>query len=52
MLYVSEGQWLFWGGIAVMSVAAVLAAAGMIIFTLTGRRIKKKLEQEYGKPGR
>ena len=52
MLYVSEGQWLLCGGIAVMSVSAVLSAAVMIIFTLTGRRIKKKLEQEYGKPGR
>ena len=49
MLYFMESQWLLWGGIAVMATAAAAAAACMIVFAITGRRIKKKLEEEYGR---
>ena len=52
MQYLSESEWLFWGGIGVMAAAAVLSVACIIIFTFTGHRLKKKLEQEYGKPQR
>ncbi len=52
MLYFLESQWLFWGGIVVMAIAVAAAAACMIIFAFTGRRIKKKLEEEYGRPQR
>ncbi len=52
MLYFMESQWLLWGGIAVMATAAAAAAACMIVFAITGRRIKKKLEEEYGRPQR
>ena len=52
MFYFLESQWLFWGGIVVMAIAVAAAAACMIIFAFTGRRIKKKLEEEYGRPQR
>lgn len=41
----------FYGGIAVMAAAGVLAVLCIVVFSLTGRSIKRKLEQEYGKPG-
>lgn len=42
----SEG--LFYGGIAVMAAVGILTVLSLIIFTITGRRIKKELKQEYG----
>ncbi len=50
MGYVSETQMLFWGGIGVMAGAAVLAVICLGVFIFTGQKIKKKLEEEYGKP--
>lgn len=47
MLRLSGSEWLFYGGIAVMA-AGVLAVLSVIIFTITGRRIKEELKQEYG----
>ncbi len=41
---------ILYGGIAVMALAVVLAVVFIIIFSITGRKIKNKLEQEYGKP--
>ena len=41
---------LLYGGISAMAAVAVLAVAGIIIFTLTGKKLRKKLEKEYGKP--
>lgn len=40
---------LFWGGIAVMVLAAVLMLLGLLIFRITGKRLRRKLEEEYGK---
>lgn len=40
---------LFAGGIAVMAASAVGILSALVIFRLTGRRIRRKLEQEYGK---
>lgn len=42
----SEG--LFYGGIAVMAAVGILTVLSLIIFTITGRRIKEELKQEYG----
>lgn len=47
-----ESEMLFYGGIAIMAAAAVLTVACVVLFTITGRRIRKRLEQEYGKPAR
>ncbi|MCI8270365.1 MAG: hypothetical protein HFG55_12045 [Lachnospiraceae bacterium] len=50
MLQISVSEWLFWGGIGVMAAAAILAVIFLVIFVITGRWLKEKLEQEYGKP--
>lgn len=33
-----------------MAVVAFIVTAGIVIFTFTGRKLRKKLEEEYGKP--
>ena len=50
MLYLSKSELLFWGGIGFIAGAVMLAVLCIIIFTITGRIIKRRLEQEYGKP--
>lgn len=52
MRYLSESEWLFWGGIGVMAGVLVLAVICLAVFIITGKRLKKKLEKEYGKPQR
>lgn len=52
MFGLSESELFLYGGIAAMAAAGVLLALCIIIFTITGKRLKKKLEQEYGKPQR
>lgn len=44
----SVSEWLFYGGIAAMVVIVILTVLSGVIFAFTGRRLKKKLEQEYG----
>lgn len=48
----SESELFFYGGAAAMAGAGVLAALCVVIFKCTGKRLKRKLEQEYGKPWR
>lgn len=45
-------EWLFYGGLAVMIIAFFLAILCITVFFFTGRELKKKLEQEYGKAER
>lgn len=52
MMHLSESELLLYGGLAMMAAAAVLAVLCIGIFIRTGRKLKKKLEQEYGKPWR
>jgi len=52
MFGLSGSEALFYGGIGIMAVAAVLALVCLVVFLLTGKRIKRKLEQEYGRPGK
>lgn len=52
MFGLSGSEILFYGGLAVMGAAASLGAAAFVAFHITGRRLRKKLEQEYGKPKR
>ena len=49
MFHLSGSELMFYGGIAVMGGAVLLTAASIIIFSITGKRLKKRLEQEYGK---
>lgn len=50
MNWLWESELLFYGGLACMAAAAVTGAACIVIFIATGRRLKRKLEEEYGKP--
>ena len=45
-----ESEWLFYGGIGMMAAAAVMALISVLVFSVTGKKLKQKLEQEYGKP--
>lgn len=40
---------LFYGGIAVMAADVLFAAAGIIVFRMSGKRLKAHLEAEYGR---
>ncbi len=40
---------LFWGGIAGMGAAAVLFLFSVVLAAVTGKHLKRKLEEEYGK---
>lgn len=44
----SISERLLYGGTAAMAAAAVMTLAGIVIFTLTGRKLRRKLEEEYG----
>ena len=41
-------QLLLWGGAAVMA-ASVLAGLAAVILRLTGKRLRRRLEEEFGK---
>lgn len=43
---------LFWGGILLMAAALLFMAVALVVFGITRRRLKKQLEEEYGKPYR
>ena len=45
-----NSELLFYGGILIMSIAVIVMTISLIMFHITGRRIKKRLEEEYGKP--
>lgn len=49
MLGLSGSELLFYGGIGVMAAAGVLGIVSVIVFTLTGRTLRTRLDQEYGK---
>lgn len=50
MWNLSSSEMLFYGGIILMAAAAVIAMVCTVIFVCTGQRIKRQMEQEYGKP--
>ena len=52
MLNLSESELLLWGGIAAMTISIGIGAVCMTVSLITGRKLKKKLEAEYGKPQR
>lgn len=49
MAGLSESEILFYGGIAIMLLAAAVAALSAVVFIFCGRRLKRKLEEEFGK---
>lgn len=40
---------LFWGGIAGMGASAVMFLFSVVLAAVTGKHLKRKLEEEYGK---
>lgn len=46
------GNMLFYGGIGLMGTAAAGAAAAAAILRVTGKRLRQKLEAEFGKKRR
>jgi uncharacterized membrane protein len=36
-------------GIVLMAVAVVIAIISIVVFSITGKKLKKKLENDYGK---
>ena len=49
MLNLSGSEFLFYGGITVMTAAAVIAVICAVIFQASWRKLREKLDQEYGK---
>ncbi len=49
-LGLSGSQWLFYGGLALMAVSLLLGLICLGALCFTGRKLKKRLEEEYGKP--
>ncbi len=52
MFSLSSSELLFYGGIVVMGMTAILTVVCTVIFIISGKRLKKILEREYGKPRR
>ena len=48
----SVSNFLFYGGIVIMAAAAAAMVICTVVFTFTGRKLKRKLEKEHGKPQR
>ncbi len=49
MVHFLSNELLLYGGLAVMALSLVLAVICIAVFLVTGRKIKRQLEQEYGK---
>lgn len=45
-------QFLFYGGIAGIGVSVLVAILAAILFRITGKHIRTRLDREYGKPRR
>ncbi len=43
-----SGELFLYGGVAAVVLSAVGAAAAVIAFTISGRKLKRQLFQEYG----
>lgn len=48
MFHLTATQLFFYGGIAVMVLAVVLALVSIGVFWAGGKRLRAKLEKEYG----
>ena len=42
-------QLLLWGGAAVMGASVLAGRAAAVILRLTGKRLRRRLEEEFGK---
>ncbi|MCD7836421.1 MAG: hypothetical protein LUG83_07210 [Lachnospiraceae bacterium] len=44
----SESEILLYAGLAIMAAALILTVGCVVVYTVTGRRLKRKLNREYG----
>ncbi len=44
----SGSELLLWGGVGAMAISAVGGVLCCFLFSLSGKKLKKRLEQEYG----
>ena len=49
MAQLTGSELLFYGGIALMALAAAAAVVAAVVLRLSGSRLGARLEQEYGK---
>lgn len=49
MFHLTQGEMFLYGGIAALAIAFVSTVVCIIIFRITGKKIRQKLEQDYGK---
>jgi len=49
MFDLSNGQLLLYGGVGLIVVAAAAAIICIIIFIMTGKKIRRELENDYGR---
>lgn len=49
MFHLTQGEIFLYCGVAALVIAFVLAVVCIIIFRITGKKIRQKLEQDYGK---
>ena len=50
MLGFSQVDIWFYGGIAIMILAVLAVIGDIVVFGITGKKLRNKLEKEYGKP--
>lgn len=50
MLVFSQVDIWFYGGIAIMILAVLAGIGDIVVFGITGKKLRNKLEKEYGKP--
>jgi hypothetical protein len=44
----TPGEWLFYGGIAGMAITAIVAAIALALLSGSRKRLRRKLNEEYG----
>lgn len=50
MLGFSQVDIWFYGGIAIMILAVLAGIGDIVVFGITGKKLRNKLEKKYGKP--
>ena len=50
MLGFSQVDIWFYGGIAIMILAVLAGIGDIVVFGITGKKLRNKLEKEYGTP--
>ena len=49
MVQMTSSELLFYGGIALMALSMAAAAVTAVVLRMSGKRLRARLEQDYGK---